>query len=144
MGLTTSRPPKIKGRAVTAKAVVFSRKNKVLLLQKPNGVWDLPGGKLKSGERWIEGLAREVFEETGLRIPGPEWVTGWKNGVKPGTPLFKGVFFCQLDSKPKKLPIIISDEHIGGGFFGLKKIRAMTLPGEYFNAIGLAAEKVGA
>jgi len=48
----------------------------VLLFQKANGIWDLPGGRLKSGEGWLEGLAREVFEESGLQIRDADWVSG--------------------------------------------------------------------
>ncbi len=30
--------------------------------------WDIPGGRIKSGEELIKGLKRELKEETGLRI----------------------------------------------------------------------------
>src|SRR3954469_25090545 len=32
------------------------------------GQWELPGGKVDRGERVLEGLAREVEEETGLML----------------------------------------------------------------------------
>lgn len=32
-------------------------------------LWQLPGGKLDKGENEVEGIFREVFEETGLEIP---------------------------------------------------------------------------
>ena len=31
------------------------------------GAWSLPGGALETGETMLEGVAREVLEETGLR-----------------------------------------------------------------------------
>lgn len=42
-----------------------------LLLEKrwDCGQWGLIGGRLKKGERYAQGIAREVFEETGLRLP---------------------------------------------------------------------------
>ncbi len=32
------------------------------------GAWTLPGGALETGETMLEGVAREVLEETGLRV----------------------------------------------------------------------------
>lgn len=32
------------------------------------GVWSLPGGALELGETTAEGIAREVFEETGVHV----------------------------------------------------------------------------
>lgn len=44
----------------------------VLLIKKARGPytgkWDLPGGSLEFGEKPLEGLSREVLEETGLSV----------------------------------------------------------------------------
>lgn len=44
----------------------------VLLIKKARGPytgkWDLPGGSLEFGEKPLEGLSREVQEETGLSV----------------------------------------------------------------------------
>jgi 8-oxo-dGTP diphosphatase len=46
--------------------------DKILLVRRARppfqGAWSLPGGSLELGERLIEGLSREVFEETGLTV----------------------------------------------------------------------------
>ncbi len=53
---------------------IAKKDDKILLLQRPsksnhdNGRWELPGGKIKKGEFFDEGLKREVREETGLDI----------------------------------------------------------------------------
>jgi 8-oxo-dGTP diphosphatase len=49
------------------------RGNKVLLQQKARGLfgegrWNAPGGKMRNGESPEKGAAREMFEETGLRV----------------------------------------------------------------------------
>ena len=134
--------PQIKKKQVSAKAVLFFRKKKVLVLQKANGTWDLPGGRLKSGEGWVEGLAREVLEESGLKIDDADWVSGWLNNGCRDKAFLKGIFVCQLDYKPKKSRIVLSDEHVKGDFFSLKKVKELAMPKEYAWGIDLAAKKL--
>ena len=66
----------IRGKKGTTsvKAILTNPEGKVLLLRAPVGgpvkrpTWDLPGGGLHGGETLQDGLKREVFEETGIRI----------------------------------------------------------------------------
>lgn len=59
---------------LSVKAVILDKSGRCLLLKrspscKANvGKWELPGGKLESGENFDEGLLREVDEETKLII----------------------------------------------------------------------------
>ena len=54
-----------------AKIVLVDSQGRVLFLKRSNylekfaGEWDLPGGHIKEGEKLLEGLFREVEEETG-------------------------------------------------------------------------------
>ena len=52
-------------------AAVVVRGESVLLIRRGRepmlGAWSLPGGALELGETTAEGIAREVFEETGVR-----------------------------------------------------------------------------
>jgi len=45
--------------------VVFNKQGEFLVIFR-NGYWDLPKGKLESGENFQQGAEREVKEETGL------------------------------------------------------------------------------
>jgi ADP-ribose pyrophosphatase YjhB (NUDIX family) len=53
-------------------AVVLSNEGKVLLVKRRHeplaGQWSLPGGMLELGESLEAGVARELFEETGLHV----------------------------------------------------------------------------
>lgn len=63
---TRSDPPLI------GVGVVLLRGDAILLVQRGNepnkGLWAVPGGKVKSGEKLEEAAAREIAEETGLQI----------------------------------------------------------------------------
>jgi 8-oxo-dGTP diphosphatase len=53
-------------------AVVLDDERRVLLVLRGGipmqGEWSLPGGVLETGETIVEGMKREIFEETGLRV----------------------------------------------------------------------------
>jgi ADP-ribose pyrophosphatase YjhB (NUDIX family) len=56
---------------VVGVAAVVLHGDQVLLIRRGRepmlGAWSLPGGALELGETTAEGIAREVFEETGIR-----------------------------------------------------------------------------
>ena len=55
-------------------AVVMSRATRVLLVQKADGKWGLPGGGIHPGEAPLDCVLRELREETGLRAGYAEYV----------------------------------------------------------------------
>jgi 8-oxo-dGTP diphosphatase len=77
---------------VACRAIVREDERILLLCRAAGGfdggLWELPGGKLESGEELAAALAREVLEETGLTVAvgrpfvtwhfvkDPFWVTG--------------------------------------------------------------------
>jgi 8-oxo-dGTP diphosphatase len=46
--------------------IVLFHDDKILLLKRPNGLWEFPGGGVDWGERPETCVARETKEETGL------------------------------------------------------------------------------
>jgi ADP-ribose pyrophosphatase YjhB (NUDIX family) len=64
-----------------AEAVCFDGSGRVLLGRRANdpgaGLWDLPGGFLHEDERPVDGLRREVREETGLELERLDFLGHW-------------------------------------------------------------------
>lgn len=65
-------PPPLTSFFVGQKAVVWNTRQQILLLRRSGlvpraGGWDLPGGALEA-EDPLEGVRREVLEETGLTL----------------------------------------------------------------------------
>lgn len=58
-----------------AKAAIFDEGEQILLLRRSAtdprrpGDWDFPGGQIEEGEEFAAGVAREITEEAGLRVP---------------------------------------------------------------------------
>lgn len=46
--------------------IADSNKEKIILVQAPNGAWFLPGGEIEEGEDHLEALQRELIEELGF------------------------------------------------------------------------------
>lgn len=110
--------------------VVFDQKGRILIdqrfndaLEEVNGLWEVPGGKLEFGETPEQGIAREVFEETGYRVNVKRIVPYTDVGVLeyPEKTQYTVVlyYFCELeegehaevkDHKIKKYEWILPEE----------------------------------
>lgn len=73
---------------VAAGALVKNDKDEILLVKNPNRGWEFPGGQIENGEDLIQGITREVFEESGVEIEvinlvgvysNPKSYLGWDN-----------------------------------------------------------------
>lgn len=77
-------PTTLPTHSVSVAAAIIDDQGRALAVQRrDNGKWEPPGGVLELGETITEGLAREVFEETGL-IVEPEAVSGVYKNMKRG------------------------------------------------------------
>lgn len=85
-----------------AAACIRDEENRILLLRRSDGedLWGFPGGAIEAGERADEAVAREVYEEIGLKVEplaligvysGPEYIFTYPNGdqVQPVTLFFE-------------------------------------------------------
>ena len=53
---------------IAAKTLIRGNNDSILMIRNPDVGWEIPGGKLEEGEDIMEGLHREVLEETGTQI----------------------------------------------------------------------------
>jgi ADP-ribose pyrophosphatase YjhB (NUDIX family) len=69
------------GSKATASALVVDDEGRLLLGRRAGepfrGRWDTPGGFLEEGEHPLDGLRRELREETGLEIEPVDFVGVW-------------------------------------------------------------------
>ena len=99
-------------------AIVFRRNKtiKYLLLHYEAGHWDFPKGKQEKGEKEMETVAREVFEETGIPKERIEFLPDFNEKIhyffrQKNETVFKEVSFYLVKAKQSKVKI--SFEHVG-------------------------------
>lgn len=104
-------------REKSAGAIIYRKENKeiyFLLLWYPAGHWDFPKGNIERGEKEIETVKREVYEETG--IADLEFVFGFREIIKyfyfrNKEKIFKEVIFYLAKTNQKEVKL--SYEHRG-------------------------------
>jgi len=97
---------------------------KILLMRRSkdygdiSGTWDIPGGRTSPGEEPVEGLRREVKEETGMEISEVlrplDARTVFNDGKKQ---IVRITFLCKAEGE-----VNISEEHTDFYWFELKTL----------------------
>ena len=102
----------------TATKAFIKYNGKILILRESGkyedgtnkGYYDIPGGRVKPGQRFDESLRREIKEETGLNIAigEPFFVSEWRPEKNGEQWQIVGIFFeCQADIDR----VILSNDH---------------------------------
>ena len=112
--------------SISAKAVIH-RNSKVLLLKNEQG-WDLPGGHIKQDETTIQGLKREIYEETGLQIIDPTELN-FSHGNKR--------FFAGRHGGGD---VMLSDEHIDYDYFDKNQVQKLNISEPFMKAISMVLD----
>ncbi|AEW55389.1 MULTISPECIES: NUDIX hydrolase [Bacillus cereus group] len=110
-----SRPLNLTGVAVA----VFNEQGQILLQQRRNGIWGVPGGFVELGESTEEAGRREVFEETGIEIGTLQLIS-----------VFSGKeFFVKLPNGDEFYPITIAYlcKDIKGGLLKADGIESLSV-----------------
>jgi 8-oxo-dGTP pyrophosphatase MutT (NUDIX family) len=118
--------------AVGCSAIIWdSTRSKILLTRRAdNGQWCLPSGRMEPGESIAETCAREVWEETGLRVrvtrllgvyTSPDLIVEYPDGNK-----FQIVGFS-FEAQVMGGELGLSDETTDYGYFTPDQIESMDL-----------------
>lgn len=79
-----------------AGGVIINGNQQLLMFRR--GVWDLPKGKLEDSESSRQGAAREVEEETGIRVSvGERICTTWHTYSLNGNPVLKRTKWYRME-----------------------------------------------
>lgn len=117
-----------------SQAAIIESRGKILLLKDAmyKKYWMLPGGLLEITESLSNGLRREIWEETRLRVKPKEiigvydrWHRNWKlhTGRRMDVRVIKVVYVCTKISGQVRL----SDEHEDFRWVTLSKVRELPL-----------------
>tara|TARA_Y100000034_G_scaffold103879_1_gene129966 strand:+ start:471 stop:977 length:507 start_codon:yes stop_codon:yes gene_type:complete len=106
---------------------VMHRNGKVLLLKNDKG-WDLPGGHIKQDENMLQGLEREIYEETGLDIIDPVEL----NYSHKNKRFFTGAFGGG--------EVMLSDEHMTYGYFDKNQISKLNISEPFMKVISMVLD----
>ena len=96
----------MENRAFGVKGLIM-KEDKVLVLFKPNGDLDLPGGRTEDGESHTEGLYREILEETGLEVKIVTPLIQWSFMKDPELLVTGVTYYCSYLSGK----VTLSNEH---------------------------------
>ena len=111
------------------RAVVLNDQEEILLVrEKEDGLWTLPGGWVDVGESPSEAVEREVKEESGYEVRAVRLLALWDRDKHPHPPLpfhlYKTYFQCELLGGS---PLSESTETAGVGFYAPSALPELSL-----------------
>jgi 8-oxo-dGTP pyrophosphatase MutT (NUDIX family) len=118
---------------VSVKGVVYDDAGRILLAYNERQEWELPGGQLEEGESPEQCVAREILEESGLRVDVGPIICGRTVEVIPTKFVVMIVYRCKLRSAAAEP--VVSDEHAAIEFIDTTRLPEIPLPSWYREAI---------
>jgi ADP-ribose pyrophosphatase YjhB (NUDIX family) len=115
---------------VDVRGVVFDSGERVLLMQeRSDGRWSLPGGWADPGEAPSAAVSREILEETGYRTAAVKLIACWDREVQGNPPplpvhVYKLFFLCRGDGDVQPPAAL---ETLDVGWFGLDSLPPLSL-----------------
>ncbi|GAA4658318.1 NUDIX hydrolase [Kineococcus glutinatus] len=117
--------PKVDVRA----AVLDERERFLLMRERSDGRWSLPGGWADPGDRPGQAAEREVLEETGHPVRAVKLVAVWDRDARGHTPplpvaVHKLFFLCERTGEPRAPQTL---ETLDVGWFGIDELPPLSL-----------------
>ena len=115
---------------VDVRGAVFDEDERVLLMrEKADGRWSLPGGWADPGEAPSAAVTREVLEETGYPSSAVKLIACWDRDLQDNPPplpvhVYKLFFLCQRDGAAQPPQAL---ETLDVGWFGLDRLPPLSL-----------------
>lgn len=113
----------------SVKAIIANDAGEVLLLKRAHddphrpGEWEVPGGRLSPGEAELDGLRRQVREETDLRIAIGDRLLERTYERDDGQWVRMVTFACRLSGPPN---VTLTPEHCGHQWATVAEARRIT------------------
>lgn len=125
---------------ISIKAVLLIE-GEVALLRNEREEWELPGGKLETGEAPRICLAREVEEELAIPVIVATILDSWLYAIRPGLEVLIVTYLC-LPAGGEITPRL-SEEHRELGLFTYRQIESLRMPAGYKASIARARLLLG-
>ncbi|SRR6056297_539151 len=124
--------------AIAVKAICVIQ-DQVVLLKTETGRWDLPGGKLKPGERWQDCIKREVREELNLEVRNCQLLKLEGHRLRQTAQVTIVLVTCEVEEDPNM--ISLSQEHFGVQLATAEKLQSIPLLLPYDRTINEVLQK---
>jgi ADP-ribose pyrophosphatase YjhB (NUDIX family) len=115
---------------IDVRGVIFDERERVLLMrEKIDGRWSLPGGWADPGDAPSAAVSREILEETGYHSRAVKLIACWDRELQGNPPplpvhVYKLFFLCRRDGAVQPPAAL---ETLGTGWFGLDALPPLSL-----------------
>ena len=113
---------------LTVRGIIKNDNDEILIVKRhpksrtDPGMWELPGGKVESGEFFVDALVREIKEETNLDVKVGDFCEAIQNDY-----MHKRTVQIMMYLKDITGEVKISDEHTDWMWASLEKIKSLEI-----------------